>query len=130
MAKMLKDNFIGVFIDVSGETEIASQFGATKPGKTLIVDIHGPLLGVFESDYTTEDLKKEMKTIVGYLTIEKSPLYSALIGNGSKVIGQLATSEKRNDAISALNLLRRSEGQNSEIYSECESIAKSLGIVD
>jgi len=126
LAKLLSENFIGVYVDIAKEPAIAETLGISQSGVILVKDIHGPVLGVLESGYTCADLLKRLQEISLYLNIEKSSIYADLL-LGADALDQFKQSHSDQETENVVRMFRKFE-PGTTVLSDVEARASSLGL--
>jgi hypothetical protein len=126
LAKLLNESFIGVYVDMSIEPTVAETYGVSKPGLIMIKDIHGPVLGILESEYSCGDLLKRLQEISLYLNVEKSSIYADLL-LGAEALDQYNQSHSDQDTEKVVQLFRRFE-PGSKALADVETRASILGL--
>ncbi len=129
IALFLKDTFVGVFVDLPNEKDVAETYDAKDEGTILVKDIHGPLHGVLPPGAGINELKAILGEIAPTLMIEKSPMYADILARGSVVLEELVGNGESVAAAKVVNDLQHFEPTTSDVLKDCETTASKLGIL-
>jgi len=126
IAQLLKTTFVGVFVDIATEGEVADSNGIGKESTIIIKDLRGPLLGILEGNFTCEDLLASLDMASRHVAIERSSLYSALL-RSTTILDRLVEEGRAGDAENAVRWLEHFE-PGTEAVREAKGKARALGL--